>query len=260
MVGRTQRGSSRGSRKTWMDRMAAFALARQQPAPEIIPPAGTREEILRRYRRLREINKRINDGLLELVPGNAIVRQARRLGLAHGRTLLLDSMDQMPFLFDLAIYTAPPDRTRAIDRYARAARLQPESDEARVLDAMRNARFALCVIERRHETAGLVLRDLLRDGEFWLVDEGLERTINDGEGLATRVFTPDAFSMTCGVMMPVDAAIMEDVFDEVLPRLKNRTVEEVSDDRRFAEAIYRTAMACGVMDEIGFEEPPETGS
>jgi hypothetical protein len=240
--------------------MAAFALSRKQPAPEIIPPAGTRDEIFLRYRRLREIRRCINDGLLELVPRNAIVKQARRLGLTHGRTLLLDSMDQMAFLFDLAIYTAPPDRTRAIDRYARAARLQPESDEARVLDAMRNARFVLGTIERRHDAAGLVMRDLLRETEFWLVDEGLERTINDGEVLATRVFTPDAFSMTCGVMMPVDAAIMEDVFDEVLPRLKSHTIEELCDDRRFAEAIYRTAMACGVMDEIGFEEVPETGS
>jgi hypothetical protein len=239
-----------------MDRMAAAALARQQPAPKVLPALQTREEIIRRYRHLREISRRINDGLVELVPPSAIIKQARRLGLTHGRTLLLDDIDQMAFLFDLAIYTAPPDRTRAIDRYARAARFQPESDDARVLDAMRNARFVLGTIERRHETAGLVMRDLLRETDLWLVDEALERSIADGAALVTRVFTPDEFSVTCGVMMPVDRMILEDAFDDVLPRLKNHTPEEICNDRRFAETIYRTAMAHGVMDEIGFQELP----
>ena len=40
-------------------------------------------------------------------------------------------------------HTAPKDRSRAIDRYARAAGLSPESDEALVLEAMRRARFSI---------------------------------------------------------------------------------------------------------------------
>ena len=240
--------------------MAASALARQQPAPEILPAAPTRDEILHRYRHLRAINKEHNDELLKRVSGHAMLQQARRLGLAHGKRLILDSMDEMPFVYDLAIYTAPPDRSRTIDRYARAVRLLAGSEEARVLDAMRNARFALCVIDRRHETAGLIMHDLLRETEFWLVDEGLERTMDDGETLATRIFTPDTFSVTCGVMMPVGREIMDGVFEEVLPRLKHHTIEEVCDDRRFAEAVYRTCIASGVMDKIGFQELPEAGS
>ena len=41
---------------------------------------------------------------------------------------------------DLAIYTAPPRRSRAIDRYAKSAQLPPGSDEALMLEAMRAAR------------------------------------------------------------------------------------------------------------------------
>jgi hypothetical protein len=98
---------------------------------------------------------------------------------------------------------------------------------------------------------------LLREDEFWLVDEGLERTLDEGAILATRVFTPDAFSITCGVMMPVTVSIMRDVFAEVAPRLKHHTIDELCNDRRFAEAVYQTAIADGVMDEIGFEPVPD---
>jgi hypothetical protein len=242
--------------------MPASALARQQLELDILPPLRTREDVIARYRHVREISKQINDGLMDLVPRSAIIRHARKLHLTFGRTLILDSVDQMAFLFDLAIYTAPPERTRAIDRYARTARFEPGSDVARVLSAMRNARFTACIVKRRHEIAGLVMGDVLRRTEFWLVDEGLEQTVADGDTLVTRVFTPDAFSVTCGVMMPVDLEIMTSVFYEVVPRLNHHTIDQICQDRRFAETIYRTAMAHGVMDEIGFRDPlgPESGS
>jgi hypothetical protein len=235
--------------------MAASALARQQLELDILPPLRTREDVLTRYRHVREVSKRINEGLLDLVSGNAIIKQARKLGLTLGRTLLLDSIDQMAFLYDLAIYTAPPDRTRAIDRYARSARFEAGSDEARVFEAMRKARFVLGTVERRHKTAGLIIGDVLRQTDFWLVDEGLEGSLEVGSILATRVFTPDEFSITCGVSMPIDVTIVKEVVAQVRPRLRNHTLEEVGNDRRLAEAIYRTAMADGIMDRIAFRDP-----
>jgi len=235
--------------------MAASALAHQQLELDILPPVRTREEIIPRYRHLRQISKRINNGLLKHVSGNTLIKQARKLGLTAGRTLLLDSMDQMAFVYDLAIYTAPPDRTRAIDRYARTARFEAGSEEARVFDAMQNARFVLGTVERRHETAGLIIGDVFRQTDFWLVDEGLESSLKEGTVLATRVFTPDEFSVTCGVMMPLDDIILQDVVAEMRSRLRNHTLEDVCDDRRFAEAIYRTAMAYGIMDTIAFRDP-----
>src|SRR5262249_19570625 len=174
--------------------MPASALARQLEL-DILPVLRTRDEVIGRYQHLRKITKRIHEDVLDLVSSSAIMKHARRLGLRHGRTLLLDSMDQMAFMFDLAIYTASPERTRAIDRYATGARSQPGSEEARVLEPMRNARFAACMVKRRHEIAGLVMGDVLRRTEFWLVDEGMEHTFADGDTLVTRIFTPDAFSV-----------------------------------------------------------------
>ncbi|MFZ0457280.1 MAG: hypothetical protein WAM17_02320, partial [Rhodoplanes sp.] len=45
---------------------------------------------------------------------DAILHQARRLGLADGKVLILDSMDELTLAFDLAIHTAPAGRSRAI--------------------------------------------------------------------------------------------------------------------------------------------------
>ena len=41
---------------------------------------------------------------------------------------------------------------------------------------MRRAKFSLWRVDRRHEAAGVIVADLLRNSETWLVDEGLAFT------------------------------------------------------------------------------------
>jgi hypothetical protein len=215
----------------------------------------SREEILTRYRHLRAIATRHHSEALEFLSRSAILEQARHLGLTVGKTLVAESIDEMTLAFDLAIHTARPGHSRAIDRYARAAQLQPGSDESVVLEAMRQARFSVWRVERRHEAAGLVVQDLLRQDEAWLVDEALEQSAPEGVAVAMRLCTPDAFAMTSGIIVPVDREMMEEVLDQVLPRVRGEP-DQVANDRRFASAIYRTAVANGLMERISFEETP----
>jgi hypothetical protein len=215
----------------------------------------SREEILTRYRHLRAIATRHHSEALEFLSRSAILEQARHLGLTVGKTLVAESIDEMTLAFDLAIHTARPGHSRAIDRYARAAQLQPGSDESVVLEAMRQARFSVWRVERRHEAAGLMVQDLLRQDEAWLVDEALEQSAPEGVTVAMRLCTPDAFAMTSGIIVPVDREMMEEVLDQVLPRVRGEP-DQVANDRRFASAIYRTAVANGLMERISFEETP----
>ena len=228
---------------------AAVALREDNP---VAKPAVllSRTEVLARYRHLREISKRHHSAALEFLSKDAVMSQARRLGLTQGKTLVLDSMDDLNLAFDLAIHTAPKDRSRAIDRYARMAQLSPESDEGRVLDAMRNARFSIIGILRRHDVAGLIVEDLFRGVEVWLVDEGLESSL---PALATRLCTPEGFAMTAGVLVPVDIELIEDAIADTPQLLRNRR-EELIDDRRFAEAIYRVALASGLMEQVAYQD------
>jgi hypothetical protein len=136
-----------------------------------------------------------------------MLEQAKHLGLAWGQILCAESEAEMTLLFDLAIHTAKPGRSRAIDRYAKSVSLQSGSDEALTLEAMRRARFSVWRIERQHETAGAIVTDLLRDNETWLVDEGLALSAELGMTLASGLCWPADFAMTCGVIVPVDAEL-----------------------------------------------------
>ncbi len=91
----------------------------------------SREEILTRYRHLRALATQHHSDALKFLSRSAILEQARHLGLTRGKMLVAESLDEMTLAFDLAIHTARPGHSRAIDRYARAAQLPPGSERVR---------------------------------------------------------------------------------------------------------------------------------
>jgi hypothetical protein len=234
--------------------MVTAAIVLQKDAADTRPaPFLSRAELLARYRHLREVSRQHHSAALNFLSKDAIISQARRIGLTQGKTLVLDSMDDMYLAFDLAIHTAPKDRSRAIDRYAKVARLASDSDESIVLEAMRGARFSIISFVRRHPVAGLIVKDLFRGVEVWLVDEGLESSLPDGAALATRLFTPERFAMTAGVLVPLDLELIEDAIAGT-PQLLRKGYEEVINDRRFAESIYRVALSSGLMEHVAYRD------
>src|SRR3954464_7935424 len=176
----------------------------------------TRDEVLQRYRHLRAISTGHHSGALKSLSRQALLEPAKRLGLAAAGMLVAESEAEMTLVFDLALYTAKDGRSRALDRYARATPLPPGSDAARMLEAMRHARFSVWGIKQRHEAAGLIITDVLREAEVWLVDEQLEASASEGLSFAGRICEPDRFAMSCGVVVPVYRELIDEVARDML--------------------------------------------
>jgi hypothetical protein len=211
----------------------------------------TRIETLTRYRCLRQISKELHQAVLDVVAPKVVLDWAKRLGLARGRTVLPESEQEMIPAEDLAIYQARPGRSHPLERYARAARLLPGSDEAIVLKAMRQAQFSLWRIERRHEITGLVLQDLLRGEDIWLVDEALERSARPGLEMAARLLKPEGFAMTARIVVPVTLDLMK-AFARA-PASRRVQGNALARDPHFAIGIYRAAVVTGAMDAVRFK-------
>jgi hypothetical protein len=212
----------------------------------------TRDEVLQRYRHLRLISIGHHSGALKFLSRQAVLEHAKRLGLATGGMLVAESEAEMTLVFDLALYTAKERRSRALDRYARATPLPPGSDAARMLEAMRHARFSVWRIDRRHETAGLIITDVLREAEVWLVDEQLEASAPEDLSFAGRLCEPDRFAMSCGVVVPVYRELLEEVTLDMLA-WRRGDPEHVAEDPRFAIAIYRAVIDSGILNNVADE-------
>ena len=139
-----------------------------------------------------------------------------------------------------------------LNRHARATPLPPGSNAARMLEAMRHARFSVWRIDRRHERAGLIITDVLHEAEVWLVDEQLEASAPEDLSFAGRICEPDRFAMSCGVVVPVYRELLEEVTLDMLA-WRRSDPERVAEDPRFAIAIYRAAIDGGILNNVADE-------
>ena len=254
-------GLPQGPLRRLLSRRPSRLLARQPPVSPMSPPGlppVTRAEILSRYRHLRQISKEQHEAVLDITAAHVLLDWARRIDLTQGRTVISDNEYEIVLAEDLAIYLARLGRPHPLDRYARAAGFAPGSDEAIVLEAMRHARFSLWHIERHHETTGLILRDLLRDEEIWLIDEARAKNVRPGQEIAARLIVPDRFAMTARVIVPIIPALMTraELMEEVsirAPALRSLQGKALAGDPRLAIGIYRAAVATGAMDFVRFK-------
>jgi hypothetical protein len=211
----------------------------------------TRTEILARYRRLRQISKEHHHAVLEHVAVDAVRDCAKRLGLeTDGRSIICGSMNETLLVEDAVTYLSKPGRSSPIDRYARSARFAPGSDEAIMLDVMRNSRFSFWRVERRHEAAGLILRDILREEEIWLVDENMEQSLRPGVEMAARLVKPEGFAMSARIIVPIVPELAADILART-SALMDAPGSVLASDPRLVIATYRAAVATGIMDAVG---------
>lgn len=117
---------------------------------------------------------------------------------------------------------------------------------------MRRARFSVWRIKQRHETAGLIITDVLREAELWLVDEQLEASAPESLSFAGRICEPDSFAMSCGVIVPIYRELIEEVALDMLA-WRRGDPEHVAQDPHFAIAIYRAAIDHGILSNIADE-------
>jgi hypothetical protein len=218
----------------------------------------SRTEVLARYRRLRQISKQQHEAVLDIIAPDVLLDWAKRLDLTEGKAVVLENDNEMTLPEDLAIYLPRLGHAHPLDRYARLARFAPGSDEAIVLAAMRRARFSLWRVERRHPTTGLILRDLLRDEETWLIDEAMERNAPPGVEMAARLLPLENFAMTARIIVPIlpDLMTRPDLMEEVFtraPALRRLQRDVLARDPRFAISIYRAAVATGTMERVRFK-------
>ena len=213
-----------------------------------------RDEIIGRYRHLRALTNRHLNAALDCVAASTLNERVRHLGITR-RGAQSESEEEMSLVFDLAVHTSKPGRSRAIDRYARAVEFAAGSDEDRTLQALCNARFSIWRLDRRHEQAGVVVTDVLRGGETWLLDENMASSAELDGTFASRLSFPDAFAVTCGVVVPVDAVLLHQVLNAGTAWMQTADPVALGDDPRFATALYRAATGARVMDQIRFRVP-----
>ena len=147
-----------------------------------------------------------------------------------------------------------PGRSRAIDRLACAASFAAASDEALVLAAMRQARISIWQVTDYYYEGGLVVCDMLRGGEAWLMDEAMTASCPADFRFVGRLFMPEDFAMSSGVLVPFDENLAAALEESMPPAFRALERPAAAGDYRFAQAAYRAAVATNAMECVRFAD------
>ncbi len=172
---------------------------------------------LQRYKKWREIGKRLNHQIMKQISKDVIFQAADDFRfLKKSNSLRFDSESETHFLMDRAIHDIPMDGGRIIERYLDQNKKILTGDEQKLLDALADAIYSLFIVQRVEAGYGLHLMDVFLDKEIFLVDINLSRTVLEGHVLATRMVSVDGITFTTGCVCPFPP--------EYLARLKDNFV------------------------------------
>jgi hypothetical protein len=166
-----------------------------------------RTQLVARYQQLRNVGRGVSQTLVERLGKQVMDEGARKLGILQRGILVFDSEAEMAVLMDFCIYDVRRGGLNAVERFVEENPYRPGSDEALMLAAMKEARFALLQVESVERGAGAEVLDLVQGESRFLYDLGLGMSAHPGLVLAARLHAPEDICMTTGAAMPL--AVLE---------------------------------------------------
>jgi SEC-C motif len=216
--------------------------------------------LLARYKHLRQVGLELNTRLAKSLSRDALDEGGKKLGILKGKVLTLDTEDEIAVLMDYCIHDVRQHRINAVERYLNQSSSAPDSDEWILLQALRQARYSLVIVESAEPGVGVHIRDLLRDEPLFLVDVGFSRTASVGMVLAARIMAPEGIWMTTGAVLPVGmlslaqrTRFLDDLRDSFAGvDFDNLSPEKAGD---WAATVIRTCLRQGAAEHIHYVEP-----
>lgn len=219
------------------------------------------DELLNRYKRLREVGRNLNNHLVTLVPRAALLECGKKLGLVQGKALVLDDEEELSILFDYCLHNYRRGGKNIIERYLETSPTLATADEMILLKGKLSSYYSLFSIEEVHQGRGATLRDILRNKTLLLMDLGIGKSAVPGLLFAGRVIPLADFHMTTGTFIPVSnkGLIEKEIMSIVNKFLRHSkqagdSIFSPGQEAALAAQIIRVLLRAGSLDRMIYQD------
>jgi SEC-C motif-containing protein len=226
---------------------------------------STHSHLLPRYKHLRQVSMRLNSSLVKTLPRDVLDEGGKRLGMLKGNKLILDSEDMSSVLMDFCIYDVRRQGLNAVERFLAESPPPSESEQMILLQAMREARYSLFVIERKEPGVGIHVRDLIRDEELFLMDVNFSQSADDGVVLAGRIYSPEGITQSTGATLPIGVlspANREMILHSLTSLAQSERYHDPSPAQasELAASLIKACLKLGAGEHVRYEDPMTVNS
>jgi hypothetical protein len=212
-------------------------------------------QYLEEYQTYRSVGMDLNTRLVKQLPNAAIEECGKKLGVWKRGTLILGSEEELSVLMDYALFHFSRNGVNTVSRFLKMSPPAESSVEMTLLRAMLKAHYSLFSVKAIQENRGLVLSDLLRDNEIFVIDLSMSRSAIPDTLFMGHVLPMPHFHMTSGAFMPVPASIMDDKLPAILDKFyKEGEVLSPSREAAFAAQVIREALRADAMGGMRYQD------
>ena len=221
------------------------------------------DEVLRTYRRLRNVLTDMNKGFVRRLPKNSLMECAKKLGLAKGKVMVFNNPDETSVLFDYCLHNSRTRGKTLMESYAEETPPPPGSDEMTLLRALIDSFFSVFQVRQVDKGRGVLLHDIFKEDEVFLMDIGLGDTGVEKMVVAGRLLPLADFHMSTGALVPF---WHEPVLEAVGPIMDKwllhhpdmgRTKLSPALEANFSAQLIRAALRAGAIRAISYLDVKE---
>ncbi|RLF33140.1 MAG: hypothetical protein DRN07_03330 [Thermoplasmata archaeon] len=206
--------------------------------------------IIEKYKTYRKIGMELNHKIMDsCLDRDVLMKSARLLGIARGKTLIFDSEDETSVLMDFALNEYRVNNKNTIEIYREKIGWQNEIEKD-ILDALLSSYTSLFKVTSIYEAENtLLLNDILnKKDNLKLIDIAFSKTAIPGLLLFIRLIPFKDFNMTSGISF----AFPGDLEEYLLRRYKKLSKKVKTDSESIKRFIsfFRLSKTDGI--EVGY--------
>lgn len=221
------------------------------------------DELLRTYRRLRNLLKDMNKDFIRRLPRNSLMECAKKLGLTKGKVMVFNSPDETSILLDYCLFNSRTGGKSVFERYTEQTPPPPQSDEMTVLRAIMDSYFSVFQVRQVYKGRGVLFHDFFKKDEVLLMDIGLGDTGHVEMIMAGRILPFDGFHMSTGALLPLwEESVVEAVapiMDKWLQQHPDMAHARLSPalEANFSAQLIRAALRAGAIERVNYLDVEE---
>lgn len=209
---------------------------------------------IERYKKLRAAGKAVNKILVKQLPKSAIQECGKKLGILKNKILLLSHESEIDVLVDYCFFHFRINKINVISRFLLMTPPEKDSIEMEALDAMQKACYTLLIVKEAFENKGVLVFDIIKRKDFFLIDLSLSLSAEAGMMFAGHIIPIGQFYITSGALLPIPHSLFE---NEIIPIVRKcfskNDVLSPAQEALFAAQVIRSALKAGVLEDVEYQ-------
>jgi hypothetical protein len=202
--------------------------------------------LIEEYKKYRNSAKKLSEVILSKYTDNQSLETITRLmGVRHGKSIIMDSDEELNFLMDFSLYEYRVDGKNFLERY-QESNSELDQNEAKIIAAQLLAYTSLFkIIDTNPSNATLLLSDLLNNGqEITMMDINLSTTATNASLLFTRLVPFKDIYMYSGMFCAFHQSYERALLKEYKSKMK-KVKSDIESQQRFM-AFYKLSKTKGI--------------